>query len=298
MYLVTGANGFLGRILVQGLESLGQVCQTLSRTNAQHNVDLAQEIPSFEVAPDIVVHAAGKAHSVPKTAAQAQTFFDVNVTGTQNLVEGLERASSLPKAVIFISTVAVYGRDTGTDISETHPLEGNSPYALSKRQAEDFLQTWGRERGVRVGIVRLPLVVGPNPPGNLGAMIHGLKTGRYVRIGSGATRKSVVAAADIADIVPALAARGGVYNLTDGRAPSFAELEETICRQLGRPLPKALPLPLAKLLGRVGDVLGERAPVNSATIEKMTSDLTFDDAKAKKTLSWQPHPALDCLEVS
>ncbi len=297
MYLVTGTNGFLGRVLVRGLEHMGQPYQTLSRQGAQHNVDLAKEVPVFEVAPDVVVHAAGKAHSVPKTAAEAQVFFDVNVEGTRNLTKGLENAPRLPEAFLFVSTVAVYGRDSGTDISETHPLTGNSPYALSKRQAEDFLLNWGRERDVRVGIVRLPLVVGPNPPGNLGAMIRGLKTGRYVRIGSGDTRKSVVLAADVAGILPALAARGGVYNLTDGQAPSFAELEATICRQLGRPLPKTLPLFLAKLLGRVGDVIGERSPVNSATIEKMTSDLTFDDGKARKTLGWQPRRALDYLEV-
>ncbi|CAN5822582.1 NAD-dependent epimerase/dehydratase family protein [soil metagenome] len=295
MYLVTGTNGFLGRILV---DTLGQPCQSLSRTNAQHNIDLATEVPSFAVAPEVVVHAAGKAHSVPKTSEEARAFFDVNLTGTQNLVKGLENALSLPKAFIFISTVAVYGRDMGTDISETQPLQGDSPYAQSKRQAEDFLQTWGRKTGVRVGILRLPLVVGPNPPGNLGTMIHGIKTSRYIRIGSGATRKSVVLAADIATVLPVLAERGGVYNLTDGQPPSFAELEEVICRQLGRPLPKALPLPIAKLLGKVGDVIGERSPVNSATIEKMTTDLTFDDSKARKTLGWQPRKAIDYLEVS
>lgn len=295
MYLVTGANGFLGRILV---ENLDQPYQTLSRTNAQHKVDLSREVPSFAVPPDIVVHAAGKAHSTPKTAAEAQAFFDVNLTGTRNLIEGLEQAPTLPQAVIFISTVAVYGRDTGSDIAETHPLEGSSPYALSKRQAEAFLQSWGRDRGVRIGILRLPLVVGPNPPGNLGAMIRGLKTGRYLRIGAGDTRKSVVLAADIAAILPALAEKGGVYNLSDGHHPSFAELEAVICRQLGRPLPKTLPLPLARALGRVGDLLGERSPVTSATVEKMTSDLTFDDGKARKTLDWRPRRALDYLEVS
>lgn len=295
MYLVTGTSGFLGRILVEGLE---QPYQTLSRTNALYIVDLAKEVPSFVVAPEVVIHAAGKAHSLPKTAAEAQAFFDVNLTGTKNLTKGLDRASALPKAFIFISTVAVYGRDTGTDIAETHPSEGDSPYALSKRQAEEFLQAWGRERGVRIGIIRLPLVVGPNPPGNLGAMIHGLKTGRYLRIGSGNTRKSVVLAADIAGVLPALAARGGVYNLTDGHPPSFAELEETICRQLGKPLPKTVPLPLARLLGKVGDVIGKRSPINSATIEKMTSDLTFCDSKARKTLGWQPRKALDYLKIS
>ena len=73
------------------------------------------------------MHIAGKAHSVPKTEQEAQTFFDVNLRGTQNLVKGLERLDTLPRAFLFISTVAVYGVDQGTNISETHPLKGDTP---------------------------------------------------------------------------------------------------------------------------------------------------------------------------
>ena len=293
MYLVTGANGFLGQNLVPRLE---QPYVTLSRSNATYPVDLAQEVPELSEAPEVVLHLAGKAHSVPTTDAERQAFFNVNLRGTQNLVKGLEQVG-LPRAFVFVSTVAVYGVDEGVAVAEAHPLQGDTPYALSKIQAEAFLEAWGAEHGVRVGILRLPLIAGPNPPGNLGAMIRGIKTGKYLRFGRGETRKSVVLARDIAYVLPALLEYGGTYNLTDGYHPSFAELENEISRQLGKKPPRAVPLPVAHLLGKVGDVVG-RFPVNSSTVEKMTSDLTFDDTKARDTLDWTPRPVLDNLEVS
>lgn len=293
MYLVTGANGFLGRNVVPRLR---QPYVTLSRSDATYPVDLARNVPRLQEAPEVVLHLAGKAHSVPTTDAEKEAFFQVNLKGTQNLVAGLERVG-LPRAFVFVSTVAVYGVDEGIDITETHPLQGDTPYALSKIQAEAFLEAWGTERGVRVGILRLPLIAGPNPPGNLGAMIQGIKTGKYLRFGRGKTRKSVVLAQDVASVLPALLERGGTYNLTDGYHPSFAELENEISQQLGKAPPRAVPLSVAHLLGKVGDVVG-RFPVNSSTVHKMTSDLTFDDAKARGRLNWAPRRVLDHLEVS
>jgi len=74
----------------------------------------------------------------------------------------------VPESFIFVSTVAVYGCETGEDIDENHPLKGNTPYALSKIQAEKFLTEWCHTNNVKLGIIRPSLIAGPNPPGNLG----------------------------------------------------------------------------------------------------------------------------------
>lgn len=83
----------------------------------------------------MVLHACGKAHIVPRTEEEKQAFFDVNYTGTIHLCEALERVGG-PKALIFISTVAVYGYESGEMITEEHPLNGDTPYAKSKIMAE------------------------------------------------------------------------------------------------------------------------------------------------------------------
>lgn len=43
--------------------------------------------------------------------------------------------------------------------------------------------------GVTLGIIRPSLIAGPNPPGNLGAMIHGMRSGKYFSVGKGEAKK-------------------------------------------------------------------------------------------------------------
>lgn len=292
-YLLTGATGFLGKLLVAGNpDSFLPLEDKLPGSR----IDIRRpfSIP-YDNVPDVVIHAAGKAHTVPGNAAEEQQFFQVNLEGTKNLCQALERLPSLPKAFIFISTVAVYGRSEGNLIGENIPLDGNTPYAKSKRLAEEWLSEWTKEKGVVLGILRLPLVVGPHPPGNLGAMISGIHSGKYLRIGTATARKSMVLAEDIPAILPRLAEIGGIYNLTDGYHPSFGELEETICRVLEKPHPKEIPLWLAKGLGRVGDLFGPNFKITSDKVAKITSDLTFDDTLAQEKLGWKPRRVLDVL---
>ncbi|MEX2336401.1 MAG: SDR family oxidoreductase, partial [Fulvivirga sp.] len=165
-YLLTGATGFLGKILVASNPSSFIPLQDNSKGS---RVDISRpfSIPFGQV-PNVIIHAAGKAHTVPGSKQEEEHFFQVNLEGTKNLCHALDRLPFPPKAFIFISTVAVYGRSEGNSISENIPLNGNTPYAESKLLAESWLKEWSEKSGVTLGILRLPLVVGPNPPGNLG----------------------------------------------------------------------------------------------------------------------------------
>ena len=284
--LFTGASGFLG---INILELLRQryLITTVGLTaidNIQCNI--AEEIPELSEKYDIVLHAAGKAHSVPKTEAESKVFFDVNLQGTKHLCAALEN-TGLPKSFIFISTVAVYGIETGENITEDYPLNGTGPYALSKIQAEQFLKEWCGINNVTLTILRPSLIAGPNPPGNLGAMIKGISTGKYLSIGGGKARKSVLMVQDIANLIPLVADKGGVYNVCDSHHPSFRELEELICKQLNKSSVISVPFYIAKLLAIVGDLLGKYAPINSDKLSKITKSPTFSNEKAKKELAWE-----------
>ena len=231
--LFTGVSGFLGNNL-KPLLSQTYTIKTLGLTNEDDiKIDLSKAVPEIKDSFDIVLHAAGKAHTVPKTEAEKKLFFDVNYQGTVNLCDALEQ-SQLPKAFIFISTVAVYGLEFGENITEDHPLNGNSPYALSKIQAEQFLTSWCEKNGVILGILRPSLIAGKNPPGNLGDMIKGIASGRYLSIAGGKARKSVLRVEDIAHVLPLLCEKGGIYNVCDDVQPSFRELEILISKQLGK----------------------------------------------------------------
>lgn len=292
--LLTGSNGFLGSVLKDELFRDNNL-KTLSRTNSNYNISLEKRMPTFEENYDLVIHAAGKAHSVPKTNAEKKQFYDVNVEGTSNLLKGLEK-SGLPKLFVFISSVAVYGQEFGKNINEEHRLEAKDAYGLSKIEAEVLVYEWCKKHNVICTILRLPLLVGENPPGNLGGMINAIEKGYYFNIGGGKARKSMVLSENVASFIPRVAWIGGVYNLTDGVHPSFYELSKAISMKKNKKAPYNLPLFIARIIGGIGNILGNKAPINSQKVKKIISELTFDDSKARNFAGWNPQGVLGYFE--
>lgn len=139
--LLTGANGFLGKAMQTEWNNNHEIITLGRDENVVVICDLANqllEIPSIEM----VVHAAGKAHIVPKTAEEKEDFFRVNVQGTKNLLAALEQNQPLKKFV-FISSVSVYGLVEENDIAEDAPLLATDPYGKSKIEAESLISDWG-----------------------------------------------------------------------------------------------------------------------------------------------------------
>ena len=288
--LLSGANGFLGKHIYSQLASHSEII-TLGRTGCVINCDLAKSIPSLPNV-DTVVHAAGMAHFVPLTSLETQAFFEVNLNGTANLLKGLEQTRNLPNAFVFISSVAVYGLESGIMIPEESALLAKDPYGRSKIYAEELVVTWCKKNKIICTILRLPLLVGETPPGNLGAMIKGIQKGFFFNIAGGKAKKSMVLADDVAKAILDVAKIGGIYNLTDGYHPSFAELSEQISIQLGKNKPLNLPFYVANVLARLGDIFGNKVPINTNKLNKITSDLTFEDSKAREAFGWNPTPVL------
>lgn len=290
--LFTGGTGFLGKNVSPLLEKQYEVTTCGITSDDMIKANLAKEVPELDKHYDVVLHACGKAHVVPKTEAERQAFFDVNFQGTVNLCAALEKVGA-PKALVFISTVAVYGCEYGELITEEHPLNGDTPYAKSKIMAEEYLTDWCKKNNVVLGILRPSLLAGKNAPGNLGAMVNGVRKGFYMNIAGGKVVKSILMAEDIARILPALTEKGGIYNVCDTRQPSFGELSVSVAKQLGKHKPISIPYWMAWCMAKVGDLLGSKAPINSYKLEKMTKSLTFSNEKARQELGWEP---LDVLE--
>lgn len=290
--LFTGGTGFLGKNAMPVLKEYYEVTTCGITPDDMIKANFVTDVPELPAKYDVVLHACGKAHVVPKTEVEKQAFFDVNYTGTKHLCEALEKVG-VPKALVFISTVAVYGCEYGDLITEDHPLNGETPYAKSKIMAEEFLTEWCKKNNVILGILRPSLLAGKNAPGNLGAMVNGVKKGYYMNIAGGKVVKSILMAEDIARILPSLVVKGGVYNVCDTRQPSFGELSISVAQQLGKGKPLNIPYWMAWCMAKVGDLLGNKAPINSYKLEKMTKSLTFSNEKARKDLNWEP---LDVLE--
>jgi nucleoside-diphosphate-sugar epimerase len=301
--LLTGASGFLGQRLHRALSKTNLVT-SLSRQGVgpRHiHCDLSTETPDLSLYRfDCVVNAAGKAHSIPRNPAELAEYERVNVQGTGRLLTALENAASLPRSVVHISTILTYGCSEGSILDENTPLAATDVYGQSKIRAEEIVREWGLRTGVKTTILRLPLVVAENPQGNLAALIQAIRRGRYVRIGDGSCRRSMVLADDVARIIPKAAQNPGIYNLTDGVHPSVRELEDAIARQAGRGRLPTIPLVVARAVAAVGDginsIVGRKFPLDSITLAKLTQSLTFSDERARKQLGWNPQPVVSFFE--
>ena len=289
--LITGASGFLGKyitkVLLNESTSIGR-----SITN-DILCDLVKDIPSIPEDINFVVHAAGLAHVSVNSYSDKVLFYNANVLATQNLIQGLSKSKCEIKQFVYISSVAVYGVDEGVMIDEKFPTIPSTTYGLTKLIAEWLLKDWARENGVELIILRLPLLAGESPPGNLGRLINSIGKGLYLSVGSAIEKRSIVLASDVGKLVSCEDLKAGTYNLTDGYHPSRGELEDEISKRYEKKIKFTIPLFLAFFLGKVGDYLPNNFPFKFSDYRKLTSSLTFDDRKACRQLGWKPRRVLD-----
>ncbi|MDO1514303.1 NAD(P)-dependent oxidoreductase [Maribacter confluentis] len=295
--LLTGATGFLGANILHHFTNMGHHVETIGRSQENDIIaDLATFNKPLNTKYDLVIHAAGKAHVIPKTHAEEKLFYDVNLEGTKNLLKNLVMP---PKNLIFISTVAVYGLDHGQGIDEDYPLKATTPYGKSKVMAENEILAWAKINEVGATILRLPLIIGRNPKGNLKSMIHGIQKGFYFNIGKGNAKKSMVLVDDISMALPILMKQPNIYHLTDGHDPSFKELSGVIAKEYGLKKIYAIPYYVIKPIALCGDIIKKlfsiSPPIDSLKLDKINKSLTFNDSKAR-TAGYSSRQILDNKE--
>ncbi|MCF0209832.1 MAG: NAD(P)-dependent oxidoreductase, partial [Bacteroidales bacterium] len=102
---------------------------------------------------------------------------------------------------------------------------------------------------------------------------------------------------DIANLIPLVEDKEGVFNICDTESPSFKDLETLIAKQLNKKPPMNIPYWFAKILAICGDILGRKAPINSKRLRKITETQTFSNKKAITELSFQPLNVLQHFKI-
>jgi len=284
MIFLTGHNGYLGSFLMTKFREKDIETVTIGRSNNSNwKFDLSSDTNEFPTNNesnnvDLVIHAAGLAHRVPKTETEKQAFFDVNFEGTKRLLQALKDSGNIPKQFLFVSTIAVYGEPMDSEIC-VPPYPNNeeidqldlSPYGLSKWKAEQVVIEWCRNEGVNALIWRLPLIVGENAPGNLGAMEKAIRKGYYFRIGNSYNRmRFYVKIEDIVnDILKLSGDESGLNNMISGQK-SYGEFEDEIAAKYNRKV-RTIPIWLVKIIARFGDFI-PGFPLNSYRLNKLISN--------------------------
>ncbi len=134
--LVTGLEGFTGRYLQSELESCGHTVIGLA-SDLTDAAEVSDEI--YRVRPEAVVHLAGitfVGHGEPKT------FYEINLIGTRNLLEALERHAPDVRGVLLVSSANVYGNRSQGVLSEDMYADPANDYAISKLAMEYLAKLW------------------------------------------------------------------------------------------------------------------------------------------------------------
>ena len=288
--LLTGSSGFLGKYIVTTLNGFN--VDTFGRDKkCTIRGDVLEDIPVFSKKYDLVIHCLGMAHKNPKSLKENSKYLKINFEGTLKIIKSL---SFMPKSFVFISTVAVYGLDNGQNINEDQKLLAKDYYGRSKIKTENLLIDWAQSNNIKLSILRLPLVVGKNPPGNLKSITKAIKYRYYMKINNGNAKRSMVLAEDVASIIISASKIGGIYNLTDGYHPKIKEVEAKIAEKFGIKYLPSIPYFIPKIIASIGDYI-TIIPLNSIRLSKLENSLTFSDLKARKFLNWKPRPILDYI---
>jgi UDP-glucose 4-epimerase len=183
-----------------------------------------------------VIHAAGLAHQFRAGQHDRPAFLASNAEATANVVQAAIAAGVAH--VVLVSSVAVYG---GSAADEDAPCRPEGPYAESKYLAERRAIELAERHGLRLTILRLATIYGEQDPGNVARLMRTIDRGRFIWVGTGANRKSLIYRDDAARAcVAAAQAQGsgiGVYNVSAPPEPMRAVVEN-LAAALGRRVPR------------------------------------------------------------
>ena len=255
--VVTGADGFIGSHLVERLLTEGADVRALCYYTSEGSRGWLEALPAEQLAQvdvwlgdvrdhgfvhnlidgcDTVFHLAALI-AIPYSYLAPRAFVDTNIVGTQHVLDAVRGTGAL---MINTSTSEVYGTPAEVPIRETHPLQGQSPYAATKIAADKLCEAYARSFGTRVVTLRPFNTYGPRQslraviPTVLAQLLGGAEE---IHLGSLSPRRDFTYVDDTVegfvrtatgDLEP-----GEVVQLGTGVAYSIAEVVEACQRVVG-----------------------------------------------------------------
>lgn len=304
--LITGANGFVGRRVVQVLANNGWQVRAAVRSPDSvldlGNLDAAARARVVTVVvgdltertswtealagANAVLHLAARVHVMHESSADPLAEFRrVNVEATRNLAR--QAVSAGVARLVFMSSIKVNGEETapGKPFSANDVPDPQDPYGISKLEAERELARLSEETGLEVTVIRPVLVYGPGVKGNFLTMMRVLRRRLPLPFGRVDNRRSLVALDNLVDLARVClvhpAAPGQTFLVSDGTDLSSSQLLRALGTALGTPA-WLLPVPTRLLIGLA------RMLNRQAVVQRLCGSLQVDIESTRTQLGWRP----------
>ena len=266
--LVTGATGFLGRVLVAALASEGHSV----RQHSSADGDIAVcSLPMAGVSH--VFHLAAKSY-VPESWENPRDYYQTNVVGTVNVLEHCRRNHA---ALTFISTY-MYGEPERLPIAEDHPVRAQNPYTHTKILAEEAARFYEKRFDIPLLIVRPFNIYGPGqrPSFLIPWIVQQVldPAADAVHVQNLRPKRDYLYMDDAVEFLLASfrAASRGVFNLGSGRSASVEEVAQLVNKAAGLSKPV-----MSAGKTRPGEIM----------------DMVADTSHATAELGWRPRTSLE-----
>jgi len=306
LVLITGATGAVGPLVVRAFSEAGYSVRTLSLDppptgvwpeNVETMIGDITDITAVEKAMnnvDAVVHLAALLHIFNPPPELREKYERINVGGTETIAAAATKAGV--KRIVLFSTIAVYGKSHGRIFTEETPPDPDTFYAETKLAAEKIVLAAKNADCKNIGsVLRLGAVYGSRIKGNYEKLSRALARGRFIPIGRGENRRTLIYDKDVARaaLIAAFhpAAAGRIFNVTDGKFHTLKEIIGSICSALVRKEPR-LSLPLgfsysvADLIEKTGRFTGLKLPAVKTMIDKYTEDVAVDGSIIRRDLGF------------
>jgi len=296
-FLVTGGAGFLGSALANRLAAEGHQVHALDDLSngdaarldpgvgfTQGDADNVPLLWSLLQNIDCVYHLAARV-SVPQSILHPREYARVNVGGTVSLMEAMRDTGV--RRVIFTSSGAIYGHQPRQPVREDDPPHPDSPYAVSKWSAEQYIRTIGDLWGLETVALRVFNAYGPGQslPVSHAPVIprflqQALTNGSIVIFGDGRQTRDYIYIDDVVAALVAATTPGidrAIINIGSGRETSIIDLighiERATCRRanvIHNPGKSGGVPRLAAEIGRAQELLGFRPAIDLASGLRLT----------------------------
>lgn len=254
--LVTGADGFIGSHLVEGLLQQGYEVRALAQYNSFNNWGWLEDIhhPALEVVTgdvrdpnlcreicrgiDTVYHLAALI-AIPYSYIAPDSYVDTNIKGTLNICQAAR--DNNVRRVVVTSTSEVYGTALQVPIPETHPRQPQSPYSATKTGADALAMSFYNAFDLPVVIARPFNTYGPRQsaraiiPTIITQIASGMET---IKVGDLTPTRDFNFVADTVAGFIALGTTPGIegreINIATGTEVSMRTTLDTIAKVMGR----------------------------------------------------------------
>lgn len=218
---------------------------------------------------DLVIHLAALA-GVQESFQRPDEYFDINVTGTRNLLDMMHQTGV--RKLIFGSSSSVYGDKAPLPLREDFlAMSPISPYATTKYQAEQVCRQYYQRYTIEMACLRFFTVYGPGqrPDMAISRFLAALHYQQPLTIYGEGSRRDYTYVADIVQgiskVIPKISGFE-VYNIGSGTHLSVKQLIETV----------------ESVTGQLASV--ENKPDRKGDVTHTWADLT----KARQMLDYQP----------